>query len=102
MLKGRIVTIDAMGCQKKSAQQIADQGGDSVLALKGNQGKLAEEVEEAFIDADAKDYNDVTTDYYEPNERRHGRAETRRYWTLGNPDGVGEAEHWTSLGSRRF
>ena len=97
MLKGCIVTIDAMGCQKKIAQQIIDQGGDYVLALKGNQGKLAEQVEEAFIDADAKDYNDMPMDFYETNERGHGRVETRRYWTLGDLDGIGEAKHWAGL-----
>ena len=41
MLKGAIVTIDAMGCQTKIAEQIIDQGGNYVLALKGNQGTLA-------------------------------------------------------------
>ncbi len=97
LLKGCIVTIDAMGCQKKIAQQIRDQGGDYVLALKGNQGHLAEEVEEAFVDADAKDYQDMVTDYYETNERGHGRVETRRYWTLGNLDGISEAPHWAGL-----
>jgi predicted transposase YbfD/YdcC len=59
MLKGAIVTIDAMGCQAKIAEQIVDQGGDYVLALKGNQGVLAAEVEEAFIEADAKEYAGV-------------------------------------------
>jgi predicted transposase YbfD/YdcC len=97
LLKGCIVTIDAMGCQKKIAQQIIDQGGDYVLALKGNQGKLAEEVEEAFIDADAKDYKDMATDRYETNDRGHGRVETRRYWTLGNLEGIAEAKHWANL-----
>jgi len=37
-IKGALVTIDAMGCQKKIAQQIIEQQGDYVLALKGNQG----------------------------------------------------------------
>jgi hypothetical protein len=40
-------------------------------------------LEEAFIDADAKDYQDMATDFYETYERGHGRVETRRYWTLG-------------------
>jgi hypothetical protein len=47
MVSGCIVTIDAMGCQKGIAEQIIEQGGEYVLALKGNQGKLEEEVEEA-------------------------------------------------------
>jgi predicted transposase YbfD/YdcC len=96
-LKGCIVTIDAMGCQKKIARQIRDQGGDYVLALKGNQETLADEVEEAFIDADAKDYKDMVTDYYETNERGRGRVETCRYWTLGGLKGINEAGHWKDL-----
>ena len=43
-LKGHIVTIDAMGTQKAIAKQIIEQGGDYVLALKGNQGTLNEDV----------------------------------------------------------
>ena len=43
-IKGCIVTIDAMGCQKKIAQQIIDQKGDYVFGLKGNHGKLLDEV----------------------------------------------------------
>jgi predicted transposase YbfD/YdcC len=96
-LKGCIVTIDAMGCQKKIAEQIIAQGGDYVLALKGNQGNLANEVEEAFIDADAKDYEDMATDFYETHERGHGRVETRRYWTLGDLDTIEEAKHWSGI-----
>jgi predicted transposase YbfD/YdcC len=37
-VKGCIVTIDAMGCQKNIAEQIVRQKGDYLLALKGNQG----------------------------------------------------------------
>lgn len=68
------VTIDAMGCQTKIAEQIIEQGGDYVLALKGNQETLAAEVEEAFIDADGRDYVDMQTDCFETVERGHGRV----------------------------
>ncbi|MFK5969241.1 MAG: ISAs1 family transposase [Candidatus Marithrix sp.] len=43
-LKGCIVTIDAMGCQRDIAKQITDSGGDYVLSLKGNQGSLHEAI----------------------------------------------------------
>ncbi len=43
-LKGTIVTTDALNCQRAIAQQIVDQGGDYVLALKGNQGTLHDDV----------------------------------------------------------
>lgn len=96
-LKGCIVTIDAMGCQKAIAQKIVEQGGDYVLALKGNQSTLSEQVEEAFIDADARDYETVESDYCETVERGHGRTETRRYWTLGTLDGIDQKDRWKNL-----
>src|SRR3974377_1196561 len=43
-LKGTIVTVDALNCQRAIAEQIVKQGGDYVLALKGNQGGLHEDV----------------------------------------------------------
>jgi predicted transposase YbfD/YdcC len=52
-VKGCIVTIDAMGTQTKIAQQIVERGGDYVLALKGNQGNLCEDVEQLFAHAQA-------------------------------------------------
>ncbi len=88
LLKGCIVTIDAMGCQTKIAEQIIEGGGDYVLALKGNQGTLANEVEEAFINADASDYQGVVSDFHETIDQDHGRVEIRRYWTLGDLDGL--------------
>jgi predicted transposase YbfD/YdcC len=86
-LEGCIVTIDAMGCQTRIAAQIIAQGGDYLLALKGNQGTLEGEVEEAFIDADARDYAGVDSQVLETVERGHGRRETRRYRTLGDLSG---------------
>ena len=97
VLKGCIVTIDAMGCQTKLAEQIVDAGADYVLALKGNQSTLAEEVEEAFVDADAKDYADMDVDVFETVERGHGRKETRRYTVLGDLNGVSRRSLWKGL-----
>jgi len=97
VLEGCIVTIDAMGCQTKIAEQIIAAGGDYVLALKGNQSTLAEEVEEAFIDADAKDYMGLDSQIIESSERDHGRLETRRYRTLGHLDGVPRSALWKGL-----
>jgi len=96
-LNGCIVTIDAMGCQTKIAEQIVDAGADYVLALKGNQSTLAAEVEEAFIDADAKGYAGMDVDVYETVERAHGRKETRRYTTLGDVQGVSRQSLWKGL-----
>ena len=48
-LKGCIVTVDALNCQRNIARQIVDQGGDYALALKGNQGTLHADVS-TFLD----------------------------------------------------
>jgi predicted transposase YbfD/YdcC len=49
-INGLLVTIDAMGCQKSIARQITDQGGDYLLAVKGNQPTLLAAIETEFID----------------------------------------------------
>ena len=48
VLKGCIVTIDVMGCQKEIAAKIIEKEADYLLALKGNQGSLLEQVEDSF------------------------------------------------------
>ena len=68
-----------------------------MLALKGNQGTLAAEVEEAFITADATDYADVASEFLETSERGHGRVETRRYRTLGDLSGVPRSALWAGM-----
>jgi predicted transposase YbfD/YdcC len=55
-IKGHIVTLDAMGAQKKIAQQIVKQEGDYVISLKGNQGTLHENVQNAFEEAITKEW----------------------------------------------
>jgi hypothetical protein len=45
-IEGAMVTIDAMGCQRAIAQKIIDKKVDYILALKGNQGRLREDVED--------------------------------------------------------
>ncbi|WP_295396637.1 ISAs1 family transposase [uncultured Thiodictyon sp.] len=96
-IKGCIVTIDAMGCQTAIAEQIIAQGGDSLLALKGNQGTLAAEVEDAFIDADAKDDVGCDAQGLETSERGHERREIRRYRTLGDLSGVPRSAVWEGM-----
>jgi predicted transposase YbfD/YdcC len=97
VLKGCIVMIDAMGCQTKIAEQIIEAGGDYVLALDGNQGTLAAEVEEAFIDVDVTDYVGLDSQVIETTERAHGRVETRLYRTLGNLEGISRSALWKGL-----
>ena len=64
-IHGCIVTIDAMGTQKAIAQQIIEQGGDYVLALKGNQGNLFEDVEQIFEQALSQNFKGIEYDFSE-------------------------------------
>ena len=78
-LKGCLVTIDAIGCQKDIAAQIVAAGGDYVLAVKGNQGGLSEAVQDFFDEGQRSGFGDTPLDCVETVEKDHGRLETRRY-----------------------
>ena len=79
-LAGCIVTIDDMGCQTKIAAEISRAKADYVLALKGNQSSLHEEVASFLEDAQASHFAGLPHDFLETTARAHGRLETRRYW----------------------
>ncbi len=85
MLKGCIVTIDAMGCQTAIAQTIIDREADYVLALKENQDTCYHEVVHLFADAHATAFADYDHDAAETVDGGHGRVGIRRYWTISDP-----------------
>jgi len=98
-LRGCIVTIDAMGCQREIAAQIVDQKADYVLSLKGNQGLLHEAVEDYFVTAEAAEFKSVAYDYREEIDKGHGRLETRRYWITDDLRTLPKTERWKGLTS---
>jgi predicted transposase YbfD/YdcC len=98
-LKGCIVSIDAMGCQRAIAEQIIEQGGDYVLGLKDNQPSLSEAVEEFFETAQAADFAGVKYDQKEELDKGHGRVETRRYWITEELSTLPKPERWKGLRS---
>lgn len=81
-IKGCIVSIDAMGCQTKIAADIVKKDADYILALKGNQGTLHDDVKGYFAKAIESDFKDVQHDFYTENDAGHGRIETRSCWVL--------------------
>lgn len=98
-LEGQIVMIDAMGCQTAIAEKIIDKGGDYVLALKGNQGTLSQDVE-LFLNAEvAKKASKAIEDRYEDVDCGHGRIETRTCFISGQVDWLIQKEKWKSLRS---
>ncbi len=98
-LHGCIVTIDAMGTQTSIAEQIVAKEGDYVLALKGNQSNLFEDVQQLFEYAQSTDFKDIEHDYHECVDAAHGRIETRRCWSMGCVDGLLNGEKWAGLKS---
>lgn len=98
-LNGCIVTIDAMGTQKEIAKQIIAQGGDYVLALKGNQGNLFEDVQQIFELAQSQDFQGIEHDFYQTLDAGHGRLEKRRCWSLGQVEWLIDAEQWLGFAS---
>ena len=94
-LKGAVVTIDAMGCQTKIAKAIVEQGADYVLALKGNQETLHQEVVDLFSDkkADVK----APLPYAQTVDGDHGRIETRRTYVTSDIDWFVDQSEWSKL-----
>ena len=86
VLKGCIVTLDAMGTQTNIAGLIIENEADYVLALKGNQGTLHQDVQDLFAYAHEIDFKDVAHDYHQTVEKNHGRLEVRHYWTISEPE----------------
>lgn len=98
-IKGTIITIDAMGTQKAIVEQIVDNGADYVLALKGNQETLHQEVID-YIDEQAKnDFADVKARRHITHETGHGRDEIRSYLQMPVPDDLRGLELWKGLTS---
>jgi len=85
-LKGCIVTIDAMGAQKKIIKQIVKQFGDYAVALKKNQGTFYKKVTELFERAKQESFAPIGCQYTQTIEKGHGRQETRRYWIIDDEE----------------
>lgn len=99
-VSGCIVTIDAMGCQKKIAQAIADNHADYVLAVKDNQPSLLEDIQPYFDNISAKTSRDHPASCYtETVEGDHGRIETRRHWITDDIDWLRQHHAWAKLQS---
>jgi len=94
-IEGHIVTIDAMGCQKDVASQIISQKGEYLLALKGNQKSLHEDVKVYFDD------NEFLSQcsYWEELDKGHGRIEKRQCWTTSNISWLKKQHNWIGLKS---
>jgi predicted transposase YbfD/YdcC len=91
-IEGGIVTIDAMGAQTKIAEEIVKGKGDYILALKGNQKELREEVESIFRVQKPEAVSEAT-------EKGHGRIETRKCEVISDLKFLYGKEKWKGLTS---
>lgn len=98
-IQGCIVTIDAMGCQKEIAKQIVTQEGDYVLALKGNQGGLFEDVQLYMDSLIAQQLKNIPMQKTQTLDKDHGRIEERNYWITDSIDWLSQKKEWKGLKS---
>jgi predicted transposase YbfD/YdcC len=96
-VEGAIITIDAMGCQRNIAQAILDKKADYVLALKGNQGTLREDVEIFVAEQQAAGFKDTEISQATTIEGDHGRIETRTTTVIHDVEWLQDRHDWPGL-----
>ncbi|MFZ4618853.1 MAG: ISAs1 family transposase, partial [Rectinemataceae bacterium] len=98
-IAGCIVTIDAMGCQTKIAETIVKAKAGYVLALKGNQPNLLENICGFFETELANGFRDAPHQYTKTVDKGHGRLEIREYWHTDSVSWMSERASWPGLES---
>src|SRR5450759_4122294 len=96
-IEGAIVTINAMGCQRNIAEKILDKKADYVLALKGNQSTLSEDVEVFAAEQKANGFKDTKVSRHQTVDGDHGRIETRTYTAIHDVAWLVERHDWPGL-----
>ena len=98
-LKGCIVTIDAMGCQKDIAARIRDKEADYLLSLKGNQGLFMTTSRPSSTMPSATGFRGLPHTYAESTDGDHGRIEVRRVWATEEIGWLADRAAWKDLRS---
>jgi predicted transposase YbfD/YdcC len=96
-IEGAVVTIDAMGCQRDIAEKIIAKKADYILALKGNQGTLREDVQVFANEQKARDFKDATISTHKTADADHGRIETRNYTLIHDVGWLQDRHSWPGL-----
>jgi len=96
-LRGALVSIDAMGCQKEIAKKIVAAGGDYVLAVKGNQEHLLEDVQATVERALNEELPAHVVLQHNTTEQSHGRQENRSYVVINDVTGIRDHQAWPKL-----
>ena len=101
-LHGYIVTSDAMGTQTAIAEQIISQGGDYLLAVKGNQCSLYRALITYAEDEILRRELEKKGNYLKTKEKAHGQIETREYWQTDDISWLEGKDRWSGLQSVGF
>jgi predicted transposase YbfD/YdcC len=96
-VRGALVTIDAMGCQKEIAAKIRERGAHYALTVKDNQPHLRQALEACFAQAEETEYAGLDHDACLKRERGHGREETRTCTIIRHPQGIPQLEDWRDV-----
>lgn len=96
-IEGAIVTIDAMGCQREIARKIVEKNADYVLALKGNQGTLREDVELFVAEQAARRFKHSKISRDQTVDGDHGRIETRTTTVIHDVAWLRQRHNWPGL-----
>ena len=98
-IEGAVVTIDAMGCQRDIAQTIIDKKADYILALKGNQGTLRDDVEVFANEQKAVAFKNTSVSRATTVDGDHGRIETRTVTVFHDIGWLQDTHQWPGLKS---
>ncbi len=98
-IEGAVVTVDAMGCQREIAQTIIDKKADYILALKGNQGTLRDDVELFAREQKAVAFKDTSVSRDTTVDGDHGRIETRTVTVFHDIGWLQDNHQWPGLKS---
>lgn len=96
-IEGAVVTIDAMGAQRSIAARIIAGKADYIIALKGNQGALHEDVKLFAAEQQENGFKDAAISRFETLDGEHGRIETRRYTVIHDVEWLRERHDWPGL-----
>jgi predicted transposase YbfD/YdcC len=96
-LKGALVTLDAMGCQKDIAEKIVAGGGDYVLTVKDNQERLLADIQTTIAEALDGRLPPASVSEQESTDRGHGRQEMRSYVVVSCLDHIRDRMLWSKL-----
>jgi len=96
-LNGAFVSIDAMGCQTEIAKDVVAGKGEYLLAVKGNQKDLHEQIKDFFDESERVNFADVDYEQHQSVDKDHGRIEERVCYVVRNLEWLEGKERWAKI-----